>query len=199
MMLNNMLILALSLVAVRSKQPRARQKPNKQRKRRTNRLLENERRNKALFADPQVMDPRATDAGAGMQMDERHATLGGAVMSEEYPVPKGSSAHSGGMQVYLQPEREHTVALEVPGEVTVGDLLAAAESSGVDMRHRTLTFQCVPLSDPFALLSDIGVGAEAVIGVSRFVWSRETLDELRPIFDATVLVDGENNKIVFLE
>ena len=96
MMLNNLLILALSLVAVQCKQPRARRKRRNERKGRTNRLLENERRSKTLLTDPQLKDPRAAmDARTGIQTNKRHTTLGGAVMPEEYPVPKvcrGSSS-----------------------------------------------------------------------------------------------------------
>ena len=105
----------------------------------------------------------------------------------------------GEMLVYLNPERETAVALEVPREATVATLVAAAASSGVDLRRRTLRFCGESLSDHSTPLADIGVGAEAVIDVSRFVWNRESLKELQPIFEAEVVVQGGDNKIVFLQ
>ena len=106
-----------------------------------------------------------------------------------------------GMMVYLKQEGEEgAMALEVPREATVADLAAAAATAGVDIRRRTLTFFCsATWRDPSALLSDIGLCAESVIDVSRFVWNRETLNELQPIFEAEVVVQGGENQIVFLK
>ena len=104
----------------------------------------------------------------------------------------------GEMLVYLNQEREAAVALEVPREATVATLVAAAASSGVDLRRRTLRFGGESLSDHSTSLADIGVGAEAVIEVSRFVWNRETLKELQPVFEAEVVVPERVNQIIFL-
>ena len=98
----------------------------------------------------------------------------------------------GGMLVYLNQEREAAVALDVPREATVATLVAAAAISGVDLRRRTLRFCGESLSDQSTSLADIGVGAEAVIDVSRFVWNRETLKELQPIRGVFVELQSAN-------
>ena len=53
--------------------------------------------------------------------------------------------------------------------------------------------------EPVAATSDIAGGAEGVVDESRFVWNRETLNELQPIFEAEALVQGGENQIVFLK
>ena len=129
--------------------------------------------------------------------------------SEESPLDEAEQQQSvstamapstavGGMFVYLNQQGGGAATLEVPKEATVATLVAAAAGSGVDLSGRTLMFGGELLSDPSAPLSDIGVGAEAVIDVSRFVWNRQTLHELQPVFEAEVVVQGGVNQIIFL-
>ena len=179
MMLNKLMILALFLVAVHGTQQGKANKLRKQREKRrkaSRSLRENERKLDEIGAPPH-------------DQDECTAMVPSTVEK--------------GIVVFLQlegeGEGEGAVALEVPQDATVATLVAVADASGVDLSSRTLRFGGELLSDNSAPLADIGVCAEGVISVSPFVWNRETLHALQPIFEAQVVVEGGENKIVFLQ
>lgn len=106
----------------------------------------------------------------------------------------------GGIPLYLrQEESETVVALDVPADATVRDLVTTAAAVGIDLMSKTLRCRGELLSVYSAPLSEIGVCAETVIDVSPGVWNREKLNELEPIFEGEVALPNGENEIIFLE
>ena len=116
------------------------------------------------------------------------------------PPPESSSAATG-MTVFLRTEEEKLVRLDLPGYATVGTLREAALSLRIDLGTRQFRFRGEMLSDPSALLSNLGVPTLAVIDTSppAVVWNREALNAVQPIFKAEIQVKAGESKIVYLQ
>ena len=69
---------------------------------------------------------------------------------------------------------------------------AVAAGAEVDLSGQLFSGHSAPLSE-------IEVVAEIVSDVPTIVWNRETLNELEPIFESEVVVQGGENKILFLK
>ena len=99
-----------------------------------------------------------------------------------------------GLPILVRDHKGIVVSVDVDAGATVKDLKIAAQTSGVALHGRTLTFRGDKLLDPSALLSDLGVSAGAEVGVSDLLsaifWSRNALDSLNPIFEAEIRIDS---------
>ena len=125
----------------------------------------------------------------------------GCLRKEIFRSLRSKDRHGNGMTVFLRTEKGDLVPLDLPADATVGTLRTAALSFGVDLGTRQFSFGGEDLSDPSALLSDIGVPAEAVIDASSpaSIWNREALNVVHPIFKAEIQVKTGESKIVYLQ